>query len=178
VRFKWDGRGVASVVCHDFQVTRQVNGRLLAEDYTVNGSVRLLAGPQSVRAEPVFPNRAFRLKVDLLPASWSEVRSAVEEQDKLLRCGLAIDPEDVLPRLSQLLREGFELKLPRAVFRAVDLPGSVGGVVSLAGRTVELTLATEGLEVTPAALWYSASVRSRTAAPPAGRPLTPDRPRS
>jgi hypothetical protein len=163
VRFTWDGRGVASVVCRDFQVTRHVNGRLLAEEYTLSGSVRLAAGPQSVRAEPVFPNRAFRLKVDLLPASWSEVRAAVDEQDKLLRCGLAIDPKDVLPRLSQLLRDGFEIKLPRAVFRPVDLPGSVGGVVSLAGRTVELTLATEAVEMTPAAIWYSASVRSRTA---------------
>lgn len=162
VRFKWDGRGVASVVCHDFQVTRHVNGRLLAEEYKLTGSVRLAAGAQAVRAEPVFPNRAFRLKVDLLPASWSEVRAAVEEQDKLLRCGLAIDPDDVLARLSQLLRDGFEIKLPRAVFRSVDLPGSVGGVVSLAGRTVEFTLATEGLEMTPAAIWYSASVRSRT----------------
>lgn len=161
VSFRWNGRGVASVVCHDFNVTRRVNGRLLAEEYRVAGSVLLAAGPQSVRAEPLFPNRAFRLKVDLLPSSWSEVRAAVEEQDTLLRCGLAIDPDDVLPRLSRLLRDGFELHLPRSVFRPVDLPGSVGGAVSLADRTVELTLATEALEVTPAAVWYSASVRSR-----------------
>lgn len=170
VSFKWDGRGVASVVCHDFQVTRNVSGRLLAEEYTIAGSVRLIAGPQSVRAEPVFPNRKFRLKVDLLPASWAEVRAAVQEQDKLLRCGLAIDPDEVLPRLSRLLRDGFELHLPRSVFRPVDLPGSVGGAVTLAGRSVELTLATEELEVTKAAVWYSASVRSRTPAHPSAAP--------
>jgi hypothetical protein len=162
VRFRWDARTLASVVCRDFEVSRTIRGRLIGQEYTLSGGVRLAAGPTSVRAEPVFPNRTFRLKVDLLPDSWRQVREALEEQDKLLKCGMAIDPDQVLPRLSGLLLEGFEIRLPRSLFRAVDLPGSVGGTVRLAGRDVELTFASLALEVTPEALWYSVSVSSRT----------------
>jgi len=89
-------------------------------------------------------------------------KGAFASKDQFLRYDGPKVPFVVPEKLSQLLRDGFEVKLPRAVFRPVDLPGSVGGVVSLAGRTVELTLATEAVEMTPEAIWYSASVRSRT----------------
>ncbi len=161
VRFQWDARRLASVVCRDFEVKRTIRGRVLSQDYTLEGSVRLVAGPRSVRAEPAFGRSPFRLRLDLLPESWAGVEQAVQEQDKLLRCGLAIDPRDVMPRLSQLLRNGFDVRLPRSLFRAVDLPASVGGSVSLWGREVDLRLATEGLEVTPQTVRYRARISTR-----------------
>jgi hypothetical protein len=66
-----------------------------------------------------------------------------------------------MPRLSQLLRNGFDVRLPRSLFRAVDLPASVGGSVSLWGREVDLRLATEGLEVTPQTVRYRARISTR-----------------
>lgn len=166
VRFRWDARPLATVVCRDFEVSRTIRGRFRADDYALVGSVRLAAGPRAVRAEPAFARSPFRVRVDLLPESWREVKEAVAEQDTLLRCGLAIDPEDVLSRLSRLLREGFDVRLPRSLFTPVDLPGSVGGSVALAGREVNLVLASEGLQVTSQAVWYSASVRSQASSGP------------
>jgi hypothetical protein len=164
VRFRWDARGLASIVCRDFEVKRTIRGRVLSQEYTVDGGVRLLAGPRSVRAEPVFARSPFRLRLDLLPESWREVEQAIREQDRLLRCGLAIDPADIMPRLSALLREGVDVRLPRSLFRPVDLPASVGGSVTLWDREVTLSLVTEGLEVTPEAVRYGARIRTRAPA--------------
>jgi hypothetical protein len=161
VRFKWDSKGLANVVCRDFEVSREIRGHLTSHAYVLDGMVKLAAGPQSLRAEPSFPRSAFRLRVDLLPASWAEVKQALGEQDKLLKCGLALDPETVVPKLSALLEKGFDVKLPLALFRMVDLPASVGGTGSLDGREVEVMVTTEGLEVTAEGLWYDASVKAR-----------------
>lgn len=161
VNFKWDSKGLASVVCRDFEVSRDLRARLISDDYTLEGVVQLAVGAQSVRAEPAFPRTAFRLKVDLLPASWQAVKEALTEQDTLLRCGTGLNPDAVLPKLSALLAKGFDVHLPRSLFRAFDLPGSVGGTGSLDGHEVQVTVVTEALEVVPEALWYSASVRSR-----------------
>jgi hypothetical protein len=166
VHFKWDSKGLANVVCHDFALSRDIRGRLLSNAYVLDGMVQLTAGPQSLRAEPSFPRSTFRLRVDLLPASWADVKQALAEQDTLLKCGAALDPAAVLPKLSGILSRGFDVKLPRSLFRTVDLPASVGGTGSLDGREVEVLVATEGLDVTPEALWYSASVTARPVTPP------------
>lgn len=175
VHFKWDSSGLANVVCRDFEVSRDIRGRLTSNAYVLDGIMQLAAGTESLRAEPSFPRSSFRLRVDLLPASWAEVRQALAEQDKLLKCGIALDPESVVPKLSALLARGFDVNLPRSLFRMVNLPASVGGTGSLDGHEVEVLVTTEGLEVTPEALWYSASVHARPVTP-ASPPAPPSVP--
>ena len=97
---------------------------MLAHEYPVSGAFQLSAGPETVRADPVFPRREFRIHVDMTPRSWDEVRAAIHEQDQILRCGLALDPDTLLPRLRERLHEGFDVKLPRSLFRPVDLPAA------------------------------------------------------
>ena len=92
--FAWKGHSVASVVCRDFEVTRRLTGEVLSQVYPVSGGLRLTAGPEQVRADPEFPPREFRIQVDLTDKSWGEVRTAVEEQDKIGKCGIGIDPDD------------------------------------------------------------------------------------
>jgi len=176
VRFKWDSSGLANVLCRDFEVSRDIRGRLISNAYVLDGVVQLAAGPDGLRAEPSFPRSTFRLRVDLLPASWAEVRQALGEQDKLLKCGIALDPETVVPKLSGLLAKGFDVKLPRSLFRAVDMPASVGGTGSLDGHEVAVLVTTEGLEGTPEALWYSASVHSSPVTPASPAPASPSTP--
>jgi hypothetical protein len=99
--------------------------------------------------------------VDLLEDSWAEVRRALEEQDEVLKCGLAIEPAEILTKLRALLQQGFDLPLPRSLFRAVDLPAGVRQSVSVEDTQVDLSVQTEELRVTGEAVWYAASVRSR-----------------
>ena len=161
--FSWQSRSLASLVCHDFDVTRRLEGEVLAHEYPVSGAFQLSAGPETVRADPVFPRREFRIHVDMTPRSWDEVRAAIHEQDQILRCGLALDPDTLLPRLRERLHEGFDVKLPRSLFRPVDLPAAVREVVTIEDRKVDFSVHTRGLAVTPTAVWYSADVSSRRA---------------
>jgi len=163
VRFAWDGRAVGGLVCRDFEVTRRLDGIVLPEEYPVSGAFRLEAGPTAVRAVPVFPARRFHIRVDMAEASWAAVKDALTEQDRITRCGLAIEPAKLIPRLQELLRKGFDVTLPAALFRPVDLPAAVRGRVEVQGTQVELAVQTRGLRVTPRAVWYAADVRSRVA---------------
>src|SRR5262249_54566789 len=164
VHFTWNSHSVAKVVCHDFDVTRRLNGRVLADEYTLTGAFQLSAGPESLRAEPVSVARSFRVRVDLTKESWAEVRAAIDEQDQILKCGLALDPEALLTKLRDRLREGFDLKLPRALLRPIDFPASVRESAALEDRRVDLAVTTHELKVTPEAVWYGADVRTRVEA--------------
>ena len=99
--------------------------------------------------------------MDLAPGSWADVRRALEEQDRLLRCGIALDPDETLAKLKDVLRNGFDVKLPRSLFRTVELPARLTREVAVEDRRVELEVRTNDLRVTPRAFWYSAVVRSR-----------------
>jgi len=161
VRFGWDSRSVASMVCRDFEVTRRLAGEVISREYPVSGAFQLSAGPETLRAEPRFPPREFRLGVDLTEKSWHEVRAAIEEQDQVGRCGLALDPEKVEGRLRERLRERFDVKLPRSLFRPVDFPAAVRRDVALPEHRLDLAGGTHALAVTPVAVWYAADVRTR-----------------
>ena len=160
-RFSWHARSLAAMVCRDFEVTRRLRGRVAAEKYALAGRFELSAAPQAVRVEPVFPRRRFRVRVDLADESWGQVRSALEEQDRLFKCGLGIDPDQILPKLRARLGEGFELELPPAIFRAVELPAGLRQSVAVEDTQVDLTVRTDALRVGPHAVWYAAGVRSR-----------------
>jgi hypothetical protein len=159
--FEWDARSVAGVVCRDFEVTRRVRGRALADEYTLDGQFELLSGPQAVLVRPVFPRRRFRLRVDLADESWAAVAQALDDQDRIGKCGLALEPDEILPKLKARLVEGFDVALPESLFRPVDLPAGVRQSVSVEDRQVDLDVRTEDLRVTDQAVWYAASVRSR-----------------
>lgn len=163
VRFAWDGRAMGALVCRDFEVTRRLDGIVLPEVYPVSGAFRLEAGPAAVSAVPVFPARRFHIRVDLAEASWAAVKDALTEQDRITRCGLAIEPATLIPRLQELLRKGFDVTLPASLFRPVDLPAAVRGTVEVQGTQVDLAVQTRALRVTPRAVWYAADVRTRVA---------------
>ena len=170
--FAWEGHSVANVVCHDFEVTRRLTGEVLSRVYPVSGGLLLSAGPQRLRADPEFPPREFRIQVDLTDKSWAEVRAAIDEQDKITKCGIALDPDDLMTKIRGRLREGFDVKLPRSLFRPVDFPASVRQEVTVEDRHVDLAVETRGLAVTPVAIWFAANVRTRIApeSPPASPP--------
>jgi hypothetical protein len=161
VHFTWDAGSLAGAVCRDFEVRQRVRARALPDEYALAGAFRLSSGAGALVARPLFPATAFRLRVDLAPESWTEVRRALEEQDRLLRCGMALDPDEMLAKLQEVLRNGFDVKLPRSLFRTVFLPARLSREVAVEDRRVELEVRTNDLRVTPRAFWYSAAVRSR-----------------
>ena len=66
--------------------------------------------------------------------------------------------------------KGFDVKLPRSLFRPVDFPAAVREDVLIEDRRVDLAVQTHALRITPVAVWYGADVHTRIAAEGATRP--------
>ncbi len=158
IQFQWDARSVARVVCRDFELSTRLQGRALSEEYRLQGAFVLKAGKDALTAYPELSPAPFRIRVDLTPESWRDVEKAIALQDRLLRCGLALDPEVVRARLRELLLKGFDVKLPRSLLRPVSFPAGVSRTVTIAGQARTVAVATSDFELTPEAVWYSAAV--------------------
>jgi hypothetical protein len=158
LRFVWNSASVANLVCRDFELVRQLEGRTLRQEHTIGGTFRLSAGPGTVRVEPVFPDDVIRMQVDLSPASWAVVDEALRSQDSLGKCGLLIDPEKVLGHLKALASEGFKVRLPRVMFRGLRLPGMLERTARIDGRPVAVAFRTRGFEATSRAMWSRAAI--------------------
>lgn len=171
VRFRWKSRGVAKVVCRSFEARQEVSGRVKPDEYPVQGSFLLAAATEALVATPRF-DPAFRVKVELSPESWARVRAALESQDDITRCGLALDPDKLFAQIRELVGKGFVVRLPRKLLRTVTLPAGIEQSVEVQGRRVALAVNQDVVRITPEGLWYSIGISARIAgaAPGAARP--------
>ena len=176
--FAYDSKGLANLVCKDFQAEQTVQGGVIPEDYPVQGSFRLQTGPGTLTAKPTFPDE-FRVKLDLDPGSWAAVRARLQREDRLGRCGLALDPEKALADLRALAGRGFDVRLPGQIFRTVALPAQAAQTVRVDTHAVGVQVSQNGLSLGRAAVWYSAQVAVRLPAglrAPQARSSTPRTP--
>jgi hypothetical protein len=158
LRFSWDSASVANLVCRDFEVARELEGKTPRQEHTIGGVFRLSAAGDSVRVQPVFPDDTIRVKVALSDRSWASVREALAEQDRFLRCGLLMDPDKMVDQLKARAAEGFPVKLPAVMFREFRFPGAFERTAQIEGRAVAVGLRTQGFEVTPSAMWSRAAI--------------------
>jgi hypothetical protein len=159
LRFAWDSAGLANVVCKDFELSREIRGRVLAQRHLVSGALRLHNTGESLTATPVFPDRRIRLKLDLTARSWAVVEAALRSQDTAGKCGTLMDPDKALVSLKALAATGIEIHLPDSIFRTVSLPARLQKSVKVGQRTVELKLTAGSLRVETRTLWSSVSVQ-------------------
>jgi hypothetical protein len=166
VKFQWNSRGLANAVCRDFEVKRTIQGRVMPAVHTFKGSLRLIPTADSVMALPSFADRPYRLKVDLTPESWAEVRSALQDQDSVFKCGLALEPDKIVAKLRELTLNGFDVRLPRALFRDFELPASLEQSVRVEEKTLTVSVKPNDLRTAEDALWLSAALQVRRQAAP------------
>jgi hypothetical protein len=159
VHFQWDSRALVNLVCQDFEVTEQVQGRVRPRAYPVSGRFTLSAGPGVLVATPSFDDR-FRIHPELDAASWGVVGRALEHQNTLGKCGIGLHPEEVLAKLKALVDAGFVVKLPKKLFRGVSLPTRLSPTVNVQGRDVEVELTQSRLEAGPDGVWYGVWVKA------------------
>ncbi len=146
--FQWDSRGIANVVCRDFEVQETVEGAVAREDHLMEGVVTLSAKGDDLRLEPVFERR-HRLNVVPGPAAWDKARAALERQDSLFRCGLAMKPDLVLAQLRGVIGRGFVIRLPKGLFRPIGLPSVLAHRLHVADQHVEVSAQESALHTTP-----------------------------
>jgi hypothetical protein len=175
LRFAWKSHGLAKIVCRDFETQQEISGRVKPEEYPVRGGVLVTAAKDSLTATPRF-EPAFRLKVDLNRESWDKVRAALEAQDDITRCGLALDPDKVFAQLQELVGKGFVIHLPRKLLRPVALPVGVTESVEVEGRRVAVTVTQNALRISPEGLWYTIGVAANIQGAPRPGALGSPRP--
>lgn len=157
LEFEWDARSLAGVVCRDFAVRENLEALGVPLTVTLKGAFVIAARPEGLSARPDFGEQPFHLSLDLTPDSWSKVEAALAAQDTFLRCGIVLDPQTVLPKLRDLVQKGFDVKLPRSLFRAVELPGRVQSKVVVQGVPVTVEAASSGLRLTEETWWFGST---------------------
>jgi hypothetical protein len=155
--FAYDSKGLANLVCKDFQAEQTVQGGVIPENYPVQGAFTLHTAPRSLTATPAFTDE-FRVRLDLDPGSWASVRARLQQEDRVGRCGLALDPDKALVDLRALAGRGFDVRLPGQLFRTVALPSQGAQSVQVDRHAVAVRVSQNGLGLGPAAVWYSAWV--------------------
>jgi hypothetical protein len=155
--FAYDSKGLANLVCKDFQATQSVTGGVIPEKYPVTGSFRLRTAPNSLTAKPDF-TETFRVRLDLDPGSWAAVRARLQKEDRVGRCGLALNPDKALTELRTIADRGFDVKLPRQLFRTVVLPAEGAQTVQVEQQQVHVAVHQNALRLGEDLVWYSAQV--------------------
>ena len=167
IRFSWDSKSLAKLVCKDFDLTRDLRGRVLPQRHVLSGALRVGSVGDSLTLTPLFPDRKIPLKVDLTPASWETVEAALRTQNTADRCGTLMKPDNLVARLRELAAKGVKVGIPESIFRVVRLPAHLEQAVKIGDRTVNLTVKSERLTVLPQSLWTSVSAHVRELAPSA-----------
>src|SRR5262249_35996798 len=144
LRFSWDSAAVANLVCRDFEVARELEGKTPRQEHTIGGVFRLSAAGDSLRVQRVLPDDTVRVKVALADRSWAAVREALAEQDRFLKCGLLMDPDRMVERLKARAAEGFPVKLPAVMFREFRFPGVFERTAQIEGHAVAVGLRPPG----------------------------------
>jgi hypothetical protein len=155
--FAYDSKGLANLFCKDFDATQKVSGVVVPEEYPVTGSFRLRTAPNSLSAKPAF-TETFRLRLDLDPESWAAVRARLQQEDRVGRCGLALNTDKALAELRALAGRGFDVRLPKQLFRTVILPAEGSQVVLVEQHQVNVAVHQNALRLGDDLVWYSAQV--------------------
>ena len=154
----WDSSGLVNLVCKDFELTRAVRGRVLAQRHALKGALRIVNAGERLNATPQFPDRHLRISLDLTPQSWKVVEGALRSQDEPGTCKRLMDPVRGLAMLRTLAAEGVNVRLPDVMFRSVSLPARVRKSVRVGNRALSLSVRAGGLHVDSTTLWSSATV--------------------
>jgi hypothetical protein len=125
---EWDPKALAWLVCKGFRARRHVDGTLGEVQHRVSGTIRFNVEEGRISGRSTLRRDRVRLPLGLTRASWANVRGVFEEQDRTLRCGLAMDPDRVLAKLRALGEKGVRVRLPGGL-PGFDLPVEFGSSV-------------------------------------------------
>jgi hypothetical protein len=158
LHFSWDSASVVNLVCKDFEVDLDLDGRALRQEHVLRGQIELAADDDAFTATPVVGERSFPLKIELTENSWDKVEAALRSQDSLGRCGMFLDPQSVLQTLHELVAQGITIRLPRSIFRPVRLPARFEETARVNDSVLRLSLTGERLRSSESMLWSSTRV--------------------
>ncbi|HJO02359.1 MAG TPA: hypothetical protein QGG47_00135 [Acidobacteriota bacterium] len=157
ISFEWDAATLTSVVCRDFKVDESFSATVNTRDYELDGHFQITPVDGSLVLDPIFPQR-LDVQPEPTEESWAHVREILRSQDKMFRCGLALNADNMEAKLREILQKGFRFRLPESVLRPITLPSSVSKTVQLGDHVLAVAASPAGLKLTPQWLWYGIDV--------------------
>jgi len=172
-KLDWDSQGLGKIVCEDFNLTQPVTARVVPRTYDVKGAFVLSVEGGVLVAKPDFPDIVLRVGIEPSEETWKAIGEAIEKRSWM--CQAVLKKVDVPKLLKDWLAQGFEVTIPRNVFKPFRLPAAVQQSVTFEGRAYALRMRLLDLRLTPDILWYGADVEVRRAEPPSppSPPATP-----
>lgn len=165
IRLQWRSKGLAAnLVCGDFDVTRVVGGTAVPESYTVAVAFDIATEGSSVILRPDFAAFVVRLALQPTAEAWKTLDGLIEERRAL--CGTVMNKIDVKTKLAELLKSGFDVKIPNRSVKPVRLPAGIRQSLEVQGVTLDLEVKPTGLVLNPERLWYGADIEARRPAAP------------
>jgi hypothetical protein len=125
---KWKPKAIASVVCRGFETKQTLTGIVRPMTHSAHATIRFTLKDGSILGRPTVRRDKLRLSVDLDEKSWKRVRAVFEEQDKAGRCGIAMDPDELVTLLRKLGLKGVNIRLPADLLPEFELPVSFADV--------------------------------------------------
>jgi hypothetical protein len=119
---RWDPAALVSIVCKGFETRLALSGAIRPFTQQVQGTIgfRLVNG--TIVGRPVIRRDRMQIAFDLDARSWDKVRHVLQEQDRLTRCSVGIDPDAQVEQLRQLAARGVKVRLPPDLIPSFTLP--------------------------------------------------------
>lgn len=159
VDFTWDSQGMGKAVCEDFHVTQAVSAGVTPRTYEMRGAFVLEVEGGALVARPEFGDVTLRVNVEPTAETWQALERVIQERS--WKCEKALGLVDVPKLLRGMLAKGFDVRLPRKLFRPVRLPAAFDQTLVLEGKSYALSARPVDLTLAPGLLWYGADLELR-----------------
>jgi hypothetical protein len=123
----WDPAVLTSVVCRGFAFEERVRGDVVPFGHTLTARVRFALADSEIVGVTRLQRDRVAIPAVPTPASLAKIKSVIEGEDKFMRCGLAIDVDEVMVSLEKLVRRGVKVRLPGKLFKPFRLPVRLEG---------------------------------------------------
>jgi hypothetical protein len=122
---EWDPNFLVAVVCRGFKFQETLTGEVRPFTHSLQTRIRFTSDGSSVIGSPQVRRDRVTVPCEFTPESLAKVRAALLEQDKFLKCGMAMNADSVLARLRTLVRRDVQFRMPERLFKPFSLPVSL-----------------------------------------------------
>jgi len=119
---RWDPSFLVSIVCRGFGFGETLSGEVLPFSHVLRTRVRFQTRGSRFVGRPLVRSDRVSVPCEFTPASYTKVRAALLEQDRLLRCGLVMDADTVLEKVRGLVRHSVRFTMPSTLFKPFGFP--------------------------------------------------------
>lgn len=156
IDFEWDGRGLSGAVCGDMVVKEKVAGTVAPARYTLRGAVQLTGTRDAIIARPAIPTQRIRVQVSPSRASWATVEELLNSKGGV--CGFVLDRVDIAGAINNVLRRGFNVRLPTNRIAPLTLPIGISPSVTMDGQTLVIEVRAVPPAITEHTVWLGADL--------------------